>query len=147
MERHACTLSLPQYVLEGACAGFQPFYKQYTAVCKKLEERASELSIALIAIYGSVVKGVRPGSDIDILVLLSPKYKIEGWDYLDLCDEIQETAESAKVNAIPLDVHIRSWESFRCLEYGEQFKRSLCSANKIIWEDGVTIDRRYIEAV
>lgn len=124
---------------------FKKFEEQYMTIIDALVHRAEKYYICLIALFGSVLTGTRPGSDIDILILLKDDYKRDGINILDLRDDIRDYAESCRVNDIPLDLHVVSASSFVDTSHGTAFKHSFSANNEIIWEDGVTIDRRFIE--
>lgn len=135
---------LPESILTAAHNRFLRFEQQYMAVTKALVAKHNELSIGAIILYGSCLTGVRPGSDIDLLILLSDDFKERGQNFLELQDMIEMCAEEACVNEIQLDLHIRSARSFTDTTHGTAFKKSVCANNEVLWEDGVTLDRRFI---
>lgn len=134
---------IPPESLEACRRKFAPFHEQLYAVADALQDNAEELSICLIAAFGSVLEGLRPGSDVDILVLLHG-YKEKGIPFLDAQDAVRDCAEDARINDVPLDLHIRDAMSFVDISHGAEFKRSFSERNRILWEDGVTIERRFI---
>lgn len=134
---------IPPESLEACKRKFSPFHEQLRAVANALQSSAEELSICLIAAFGSVLGGLRPESDIDILVLISG-YVDKGVSFLDAQDAVRDCAEAACINDIPLDLHIRDAMSFLDTSHGTEFKRSFSERNMVLWEDGVTIERRFI---
>lgn len=142
--KELCT-SLSPRMRKAVAEFFEPYYKQYIATRDALCQLASEFPIALCAVYGSMVKGVRPDSDIDILVLLRNDYSAYGGPS-DLADELRGRLDTSRVNDIPLDIHVRSVRSFTDTSHGTEFKRSFSEANIVFWEDGVSVDRRFLES-
>lgn len=138
------SVSLSPKLLAGCKEFFRPFQEQYDSVVKTLCSMVESYPIALCAVYGSMVKGVRPGSDIDIIVLLRDDYKSYG-SLLDISDDIGDAVEAGRVNDIPIDLHVRSVSSFFDVTRGTEFKQSFSEANIVFWEDGVTIDRGFFK--
>lgn len=138
------TTSLSPEVLEMVHEFCKPFREQYEAVADTLISLTGQYPIALCALYGSMLKGVRPSSDIDILVLVRDDYKEFG-TLLDIDYNLSEAIDRNSVNQIKVDLKVRSVSGFLDVSRGTEFKRSFVENNLVFWEDGVSIDRRFIK--
>lgn len=119
-----------------------PFDKQCDAVVAALIKVTSSFPIASIAIYGSILTAPGPRSDVDILVLLRDDYKERGYNYLDLKLDLEDITEVAKVNEIPVDLHVAVAHDFFDTSRDTDFKRSFSDNNVVMWEDGETLGSR-----
>lgn len=135
-------VKIPEHKLALARARVIPYVEQLKAVVAELVKHVDRIPIAAIAVYGSVLKGIGPRSDLDILVLVRDNFREQYPSFIDIDYEIQDIAEAARVNSVELDVHVSILSGFLDVTRDTGFKRSFSEANFVLWEDGVSLDSR-----
>lgn len=115
------------------------FWDQCNAAVAALVDNVGKFPIAAVVVYGSILKGIGPRSDVDILVLVRNDYKERGFDLLDMQLDLEDIVSDASVNDVPVDLHVTLARDFVDTTRDTAFKRSFCEDNAVAWEDGETL--------
>lgn len=138
-------MTLSKRVQDAVKAFCRPYIDLANEACEQLEALTSEYPIVLIAVYGSILSGLRRGSDVDILVLYDSD-KTKGTRlYFEMQGRIQDIIDSFYPRGIPVDIQLLAAEGFLSPENTSSYKRGVAENHLIMWmEEGYFESRGYI---
>lgn len=122
------------------------FISQFTdraiLVCNELEDLARQYPIVIVLVYGSVLTGPYPGSDIDILVLFDKQGFHYQDEYLEMRDAISDICFKYEATPIPVDIQVFDFDSFLESDDTDSYKRGISAHNQIMWMEAQFFEQR-----
>lgn len=144
MSEEVCTVSLSPRMKAAVHEFFKPFEQQLDCIIDSIPKLAAVHPIAICALYGSMLTGVSPWSDVNILILIKDSCS-EELEFMRVMEDIREYIEAHLCTAVPVTLRIQNVSSFMDTAQETEFKRNFSENNAILWDDMTSVNRKFIE--